>query len=153
MGFANRGKYAEDKLHDYMKWWSQDDTHREASRLVDTKAAGRIIKAAKADFEYFARAYRDVHGLLEVKQTEHDYRLERAKVPQLPSLRKRQKCGGQCFVVVYHANVKAWRALSVPYLTDTGDKGSWDLRAVPTYSTCWEALGAQDAEVFVPWAK
>lgn len=163
MGFSNRGKYAEDKVHAYLTWWAHDNPHREASRLVDTKAAGRIIKAAKADFEYFSHAHGTnkagvkvwdrCHGLIEVKQTEHDYRLERAKVTQLPTLRKRDKCGGRCYVVVYHSGVKAWRCLTIDYLANNGDKGSWDLRLVQTAPTCWEALRYEAPEVFVPWAK
>lgn len=153
MGFANRGKYAEDKAHAYLQWWAGADPHCEASRLVDTKAAGRIIKAAKADFEYFTgRGSASQHGLIETKQTEHDYRLERAKVTQLPNLRKREKCGGRCYVLVYHSTIKAWRCLSVPYLVEGGDKGSWNLSAVPTFPTCWQALGDQ-SWVFPPWAK
>lgn len=140
MAFANRGKFAEDKAHDYLKFWASAGTHREASRLVDTKAAGRIIKAAKADFEYFIKLSAGVHGLLEVKQTEHDYRLDRSKVPQLPSLRKRDKVGGRCYVAVYHSTIKCWRAVTVEWLANNGDKGSWNLSATPTFKTVGEAL-------------
>jgi len=157
MAFANRGKYAEDKVHDYLRWWAGDETHREASRLVDTKSAGRIIKAAKADFEYFARVPQPIahiaHGLIETKQTEHEYRLERSKVTQLASLRKRDKCGGKCYVIVYHTAIKCWRAISVDWLMSNGDKGSWNLQAIPTFATAGEALGDVSYGVFMPQAK
>ena len=58
-----------------------------ALHALDTKAAGRIVKAAKADFEFFYFPTNSVYaffGLLEVKETEHEYRLQRAKVSQLP---------------------------------------------------------------------
>lgn len=144
--FAHRGTYAEDTVGAYLKWWESHDTHHEANRLLDTKAAGRIVKAAKGDFDYFAGS-NGTHGLIEVKQTEHDYRLQRSKVPQLPSLRKREKCGGRCFVVVYHSNLRVWRALTVPYLMDEGDKGSWNLMALPTFDKCCGAL-AYMSDVF-----
>lgn len=154
MNYSNRGKYAETKVDAYLKWWQGDDTVREASRLVDSKAAGRIIKAAKADFEYFCVSNGvNVHGLIEVKQTEHAYRLARPHLTQLPNLRKRDKCGGDCYVVVYHSEIRAWRCLSVGWLMSNGDKGSWNLSAVPTFDTCFRALGHKDPEVFTPWTK
>jgi penicillin-binding protein-related factor A (putative recombinase) len=154
MAFANRGKYAEDKVHEYLQWWSKDDTHREANRLVDTKSAGRVIKASKADFDYYSdcRGRRD-HGLIEAKQTEHEYRIARDKVPQLPAMRKRDKCGGISYVLVYHTTIKAWRAPTVDYMANNGDKGSWDLRAMPTFGTCWEALGSLNIDLFPEWVK
>lgn len=150
MAFANRGKFAEDKMHAYLQWWSSEDPHREASRLVDSKAAGRIIKAAKADFEYFVKTpEHGLHGLIETKQTEHAYRLERSKVPQLASLRKRDKCGGKCYVVVYHSLIKCWRAVSVEWLMANGDKGSWNLQAIPTFPTASGALSDASYGMFL----
>lgn len=148
MGFADRGLYAESKVKSYLEWWVALDTHREFNRLVDTKAAGRIIKAAPADFEYFGIGGDGVaqHGLIEVKQTEHEYRLARDKVSQLPRLRKREKCGGTSYVLVYHSTVKRWRCVGVAYLANGGDKGSWNLSEEPTFTTCADALAHRD-----PW--
>lgn len=142
MAFANRGVFAEEKVKDYLDGWQARDPYREASRLTDSKAAGRIIKAAAADFEYFSAELetKRMHGLIEVKETEHGYRLARDKVPQLPRLRKRQKCGGQCFVLSYHSKLKVWRVMTTPYLANTGDTGSWNLTNLPTFKTCGEAL-------------
>ncbi len=143
MGFANRGVYAESKVQAYLQWWASMDTHREFNRLVDTKAAGRIIKSAPADFEYFCSGTYEVsHGLIEVKQTEHEYRLARDKVPQLPRLRKREKCGGESYVLIFHSTLKKWRCVGVPYLAEGGDKGSWNLTEVPTFTTCGDALAS-----------
>lgn len=142
MGFANRGEYAEGKVREYLAKWQKATNYREANRLTDTKSAGRIIKSAAADFEYFLEDCigKPQHGLIEVKQTEHDYRLARDKVPQLAWLRKREKCGGRSFVVVYHSTIKRWRIVSVPYLANEGDKGSWNLQEFPAYVTCGDAL-------------
>jgi hypothetical protein len=159
MAFANRGSGSEKKVKEFLEAWQEADTHREFSRLTDAKAAGRIIKAAAADFEYFCALPkvnswgRDdgeevVHGLIEVKETEHEYRLGRDRLTQLARLRKRNKCGGTCYVVVYHSTLKAWRVLRVGWLTNNGDKGSWDLRCIPTYSTCQLAMHAEAPEVF-----
>ncbi len=151
--FANRGKKSEDAMAKYLSEWSGPT--REANRLTDSKAAGRIIKAAAADFEYFcavpqkddwSKPIEDLtmHGLIEVKETEHEYRLGRDKVPQLARLRKRAKCGGVCLVAIHHSTLKVWRVVDSDYLANTGDKGSWNLTLVPTYADLATAM----AEVY-----
>lgn len=141
--FANRGIKAEAVMAKFLKDWATG-VCREANRLTDSKAAGRIVKAAAADFEYFCPS---AHGLIEVKETKHDYRLARDKLPQLARLRKREQCGGTCVVAVLHSETGVWRILSVPYLTSTGDKGSWDLREVPTFNSLAMAMG-ENSRVF-----
>lgn len=151
--FANRGAKAEKATQEYLAAWAQGHLHREYNRLVDTKAAGRIIKSACADFEFFTvgtdtmQAF-STHGLIEVKETEHEYRLARDKVPQLPRLRKRAYCGGFCCVLVLHSTLGKWRALSAPRLAVTGDKGSWNLTDEPSFDTPGEALKGLFPEVF-----
>lgn len=146
--FANRGKKAEDAVQKALTQWALESPNREFNRLVDSKAAGRTIKAAAADFEYFylEEGYeaRHSHGLIEVKETQHEYRLARDKVPQLARLRKRSKCGGFCFVLVLHSTTGLWRVLTVRELTEGGDKGSWDLREYPTHTSATAALEHAD---------
>lgn len=137
---ADRGKSAEDAVHNFLKVWQAGDAQREMNRLLDTKAAGRIVKSAAADFEFFDGTHQPAFGLIEVKETQHLFRLERAKVPQLPRLRKRAKCGGVCLVLVHHAAAKKWRCVAASYLAATGDKGSWNLTDVLSYDTPGEAL-------------
>jgi hypothetical protein len=151
---ANRGKVGEDIVQKYLTAWMAANTKREFARLVDTKSAGRIIKAADADFAYWCVsegvAY---HGLIEVKETEHGYRLGRDRLTQLPRMRKREKCGGRSFVLVLHTTLGKqgkWRAMGVPYLTDTGDKGSWNLSNLPLCDSAQEALATMDDVVFPP---
>jgi len=140
---ANRGALAEKAVAKFLADWSGPT--REANRLVDSKAAGRIIKAAAADFEFFCP---EGHGLIEVKQTEHEFRLSRDKVPQLPRLRKRANCGGESLVVVYHSVLGAWRVVHSHYLESTGDKGSWNLSRVPCFNTVQGALSYANCKVF-----
>lgn len=135
--FANRGKKSEDAMSKFLSAWALTHPNREANRLTDSKAAGRIIKAAAADFEYFCKAG---HGLIEVKETEHEYRLARDKVPQLARLRKRTHCGGVCFVAVFHSTLRKWRIVDATYLAATGDKGSWNLGDVAAYDDLTTAM-------------
>lgn len=142
MSKSNTGVWAEKQIQKHLEGWVAADSHREANRLTDAKAAGRIIKAAAADFEYFCLTLSGDRrfGLIEVKETEHDYRIGRDRITQLPRMRKRDKCGGQSYVVVYHTKIKLWRCVTVGFLASTGDKGSWNLTECPTFETCGEAL-------------
>ena len=150
--FANRGKKSEDAMAKVLEFWAKDTLssgHREANRLVDSKAAGRTIKAAAADFEFFCNMpHGAYHGLIEVKETEHEYRLARDKVPQLARLRKRANCGGVCVVAVFHSTLKLWRVVDASVLAVTGDKGSWNLGHVPTHKNLAEALAESHPEVW-----
>ncbi len=154
--FADRGGKAEKAVQNYLTAWASRSPYREFSRLVDTKAAGRTIKAAAADFEFFCRAQESaplpgVHGLIEVKETQHDYRLGRDRITQLGRLRKRHKCGGLCFVLVHHSETGQWRCLDVEFLMADNDKGSWDLRSVPQYPSVAEALSQHPTQMFEVW--
>ncbi|VTU31833.1 hypothetical protein H4CHR_02888 [Variovorax sp. PBS-H4] len=143
--FADRGKEAENAASKYLSQWASGYANREFNRLVDTKAAGRIIKASKADFEFFYFPTNSVFaffGLLEVKETEHDYRLERAKVSQMPRLVKHMKCGGTCHVLVHHKTIDKWRCINALWMRDNGDKGSWNIAEFPAFDTPGEALRA-----------
>lgn len=137
--FADRGKDAEKKVHEALTTWVGDIGSREFNRLMDTRAAGRIVKAAAADFEFFSAG---IHGLIEAKETEHEFRLQRSKITQIPRLRKRALAGGVCLVLIYHSTLKLWRAVAVDYLLDGGDKGSWDLRNVDTHESAGAALAS-----------
>ena len=101
--FADRGKVCEDKVHDALKRWEAQDTgNREVNRLLDSRAAQRIVKSAPADFDFYGES---CFGLIEAKETKHEYRLARDKVPQLARLRKRGNAGGVCGVVIYHSTL------------------------------------------------
>lgn len=141
--FADRGKTAESAAQKFLARWADGHSAREFNRLVDTKAAGRIIKAAPADFEYFALDNGEpTHGLIEVKETEHEFRLARSKVSQLPRLVKREKAGGRCFVLVLHSTTKVWRCISATWLQANGDKGSWHLGHHSAHATPEAALAS-----------
>lgn len=141
--FADRGKAAENAANKYLSLWAGGHANREFHRLVDSKAAGRIIKASKADFEFFYFPTDSVFaffGLLEVKETEHEYRLARSKVSQMPGLIKHMKCGGTCLVLVHHSTFGRWRCIDARWMRDNGDKGSWNLAEFPAFETPGEAL-------------
>lgn len=144
---SNKGAGAEAKVQEFLDRWSASSTSNEANRLVDTKAAGRVIKAAAADFEFFSFDGLDTcHGLIEVKETEHEYRLSKNRLTQFARLRKRAKCGGLIFVLVYHSTLQRWRCMTDVDLGPISAQGSWDLRHIATFKTAEEALQAES-----PW--
>lgn len=151
--FADRGQGAErDVQRDLEAWRSERAATTEVNRLVDTKAAGRTIKAAAADFDFYTvhpSSGVSFHGLLEVKETLHDYRLGRDRITQLPRLRLRAKCGGKCAVLIYHSNLNKWRVLEAATLHQWGDKGSWNMSELPLYATPLQALQGLFPEVFL----
>lgn len=151
--FADRGLAAEKAVQKYLEWWQSLSVYREYNRLPDTKAAGRIIKAAPADFEFFATSGGGMDeckafGLIEVKETKHEFRLARDKITQLPRMRKRAKCGGTCPVLILHSELDLWRIVLAPDLMEFGDQGSWDLRNFRTFTTPGAALNSLRPFVF-----
>ena len=142
--FADRGAVAEKAAQKFLTDWAQHPG-REFQRMVDSKAAGRIIKAAAADFEFYCRVgseERPCFGLIEVKETRHAFRLERKRITQMARLRKRANCGGICLVLIYHSTENLWRCLNITtLLADNGEgAGSWDLSKVPTFNSVEHAL-------------
>lgn len=147
--FADRGQVAEKAVQKYLDAWQSRSPRREYERLVDTKAAGRVIKAASADFAFYSNDGMIArHGLIEVKETEHEYRLGKDRISQLPRLRKRAQAGGLCVVLVFHSKLDVWRWLDAKSLIEWGDKGSWNMTEIPTHKTPGEALADFTGGVF-----
>jgi len=104
-------------------------------RLPDARAARGFLAAQPADYLWWRKPY---GGYLEVKATQHGYRLPKDKVRQINLLHKHALAGAQCFVLVHHYLSGQWRAVDVNNL----DQGvsSWDLSPHSTYNTPAEAL-------------
>jgi hypothetical protein len=146
---ANRGKPTEDAVAKALATWQGQRMDREFNRLVDSKAAGRIIKAAAADFEFFIGELEQTHhGLIEAKETEHEFRIARPKITQLPALRRRRLAGGRCYVVIYHSTIRKYRSVSGHWLDTNGDKGSWNLERIPAFDTPIDALNWASSGLF-----
>lgn len=132
---ADRGKWAEKQVQGFLAACSAQNAHLDWERLPDSRSSMGRVAAQVADFAFFTV---DAHGVIEVKTCAHDFRLARAKLSQLPRMRKRFLAGGRCFVVVYHSTTKKWRKVPIQLL----DQGatSWDLAGFTEYDTVAEAL-------------
>jgi hypothetical protein len=132
---ANRGKAEEKEVHEFLKRLSASRADFDFLRLPDARSAMGRVAAMPADFEAFTPSG---HYLLEVKSSEHDYRLARDKVTQLPMMRKRILAGGRSIVLVYHSMIKKWRRVNVGVLDPTAP--SWDLSTFAMYDSAEAAL-------------
>lgn len=137
---ANRGKGAEKQVHDYLKEISARRARFDFERLPDARAAMGRFKSMVADFEFFLPG---VHGVIEVKETKHSFRITKDKLEQLPRLQKRAMCGGLAIVLIYFSSPKVWRAMLATDLKV--GLPSWDLSLYQTYATPAEALSQWEA--------
>ena len=132
---ANRGKWAEAQAHDYLKGLSARRAKFDFERMPDARAAMGRFKSMIGDFEFFLPG---IHGVLEVKETKHSFRIAKDKLEQLPRLQKRAMCGGTCIVLVYFSAPGLWRAFLATDLKI--GLPSWDLSLYQTFGTAAEAL-------------
>jgi hypothetical protein len=115
----SRGKVAEGKVAAALK----NAPECVAKRIPDAKAGSFVAVAGDFSVKYEGKAY-----LLEVKQTDHAFRLPHGNVSlrQIALMRKSMMVGVICWVLVYHASLDAWRLVDVEFLR-TRIGGSWDL--------------------------
>jgi hypothetical protein len=142
MGFADRGKEAEKKVKTFLQAVSERIAAFNYERLPDARSAGGRFPAVICDFLV---QFRGTLYLLEVKQTERDYRLAYDKVDQLPKLMMWELSGSIGIVMVYHSTIKKWRIMFADELSERQVDGtaSWDLREFELYNSVHEALDAR----------
>lgn len=123
---ANRGKVAEKLVKRQLEKLSLQ-SNTASYRLPDAHAGS--FQATLADF---LLVHKGVMYLLEVKETQHDYRLPVANYSpdQVARMRRFQLAGAEAHVLIYHANLSKWRTAPVDYFL-TREGGSWDLRNLP----------------------
>lgn len=132
---ANRGKWAEARAQEYLGQLSNARAEFDFERLPDARAAMGRFKSQIADFAFFMPG---LHGVIEVKETKHSFRLAKDKLEQLPRMHKRALAGGLCIVLIYFSGPRKWRAVRAIEL-EVG-LPSWDLSLYQTFDTAAEAL-------------
>lgn len=140
---AVRGKYAEEKVRDVLKLMSAKDIGFDFERNYDARSSmGRIPRRA-GDYTLY---YRGGHGLLEVKQLAHAFRLPAKNFDKkkFPILNKRRLAGGVVWVIVYFTPIDAWRIISFDYFDGDRDATSWDLSQFPTFPSALAAMASED---------
>ena len=90
---GSRGKYAEKKVAEWLDRMGTRHATFDWSRIYDARSAGGRFPSRPGDYEFFAPG---LHGLIEVKEVEHDFRLPAKNFDkkQIARLYKRQPPAG-----------------------------------------------------------
>lgn len=135
---GQRGKATEKAVEKVLTRWNNEVLEFAWHRLPDTRSARSFLKAQPADY-YLAVMGEAYH--LEAKESQHEFRLAKDKVAQLPVLRKFAIAGMPFAVVVHHTTLDKWRC--IPHSFFDGDiPPSWDLRQFPLLDSAEAALMA-----------
>lgn len=134
MSAANRGKYAEKKVRDWLKAKSENSATFDFYRFPDARAGS--FNTVPADFEVVSngKCY-----LLEVKEVQHSTRLgyQNFSVDQVARMRRRVLAGGFAWVLLCHwsqdNSKRFWRKIPLEtfYNRPGGSSSSWDLQGHP----------------------
>lgn len=142
---GQRGKRAEKSVRDHFEKLNEQYATFCYERLPDARAAMGRIKKQMADYLCWWRDTDEVGDYdfryqvpLEVKSTEHDYRLAKDKLEQLPKLKKVAMAGAFPHVLVHFKAIDKWRIAPADYF-ESGVP-SWDMRDLPTFESAQAAL-------------
>lgn len=133
---GKRGKVAEKLVQKHFDYLNNSLVAFVYDRLPDSRAARGLIQAQLCD--YFATAAGTTFAV-EVKETDHAYRLAKDKLPQLPKLRKSALAGRVPLIVIYHAQLKKWRCLPIAFFAGPIPP-SWDMTPMPLFDRLEDAL-------------
>lgn len=136
---GSRGKYAEGLVKTYLTGRSETVASFDFERILDARSAGGRFPSRPGDFGFFSPMG---HGLIEVKEVDHEFRLphKNFSVEQIGKLRKRQWAGGLIIILVYHKPTKLWRMPELEFF-EKREGGSWDLTEYPTSKSHKDLLG------------
>lgn len=130
MAVSNTGKQAEAAVQTALK--SVSLPCFDWQRMYDATSARGAFMAQVGDFEVFLP---DRHGVIEVKSTQHGYRLAKSAFSdgQRAKLARRMAAGGRIGVLVLHHTTGVWRFVPYNLCHETFATGhaSLDLRHLP----------------------
>jgi hypothetical protein len=141
MSTANRGKTSEKAVAKYLTEMGANNATFDWHRQYDAKSAGGKFPAQPGDYAFYSLIN---HGLIEVKEVDHDFRLPKKNFEndKIARLYKRQLAGGKICVVISFTTTKKWRNVPFEYFRERLVQPSWDLSEFPTYDSATEALDA-----------
>jgi len=135
---GQRGKAAESAVRALLEKLNSYPTF-DWSRIYDARSAGGKFPSRPGDFEFF---FPGTHGLIEVKEVDHDFRLPAKNFDkgQIAKLRKRHMAGGIIIILVQHTTTKKWRRVDLNWIAQRLDQPSWDLQEFNLFNNAREAL-------------
>ncbi len=136
---GQRGKVAEAAVKKFLVGLKERKLAFDFERKYDARSAGGRFQSQAGDFGFFSPSE---HGLIEVKEVAHEYRLPKKNfgADQRARLKIRELAGGVVVILVYHLPLKRWRVL--PLSAFYVEEPSWDLSKYPDYANVSEALEA-----------
>jgi hypothetical protein len=138
MSKADQGKPAEADVRKYLEAYDRKVLAFDFSRNYDARSAGGRFQRQTGDFQFFMPA---MHGVIEVKEVKHDYRLPHGNYdePKVAKCYKRMLAGGKILVLINHTTTGLWRM--PPFSVFRKREGvSWDLSDYRTYESAADAL-------------
>lgn len=130
---GQRGVTAQKTAEAHLKYLNTRVASFTFERMPDARAAMGRAKKAVSDYLCWWKPVGTpaLNVPLEVKSTEHDYRLPGNNLTQLPKLKLLAKCGANPYVVVWFKGINKWRIAPISFF-ETG-LPSWDMRELPVY--------------------
>lgn len=149
---ASRGKKAEEAVSKFLKRQKDNIASFDYQRQYDARSAGGRFQSQVGDYLLFrARKYQTErgeelytirHGVLEIKQVHHDFRLpnKNFSAEQIAKIRRREMAGADALILVFHTTTQTWRAPPFSIFRDEPNAPSWDLSPYHAFETTAEAL-------------
>lgn len=131
---GKRGKVAEGLARQFLEdLHLARPTEFDWYRLPDARMAGGRFPAQIADFEIF---FPHRHGILEVKEIDHEFRLPQKNFAQKKHARiqRRLAVNGIGLLAVYHTPTQVWRFPDIVAIMADGKAASWDLSEYRQFS-------------------
>jgi hypothetical protein len=138
-GIGQRGKGAEKEVRAFLERLNFKYAGFDYSRIYDARSAGGKFPSRPGDFEFYAPG---LHGLVEVKEVAHHFRLPQKNLDkdQIAKLRKRQLAGGRIYVLINFTVTGLWVSVPIDWLHERAAQPSWDLSGFETYDSAADAL-------------
>jgi hypothetical protein len=136
---ANRGKYAEGKVREYLKVVGLGNKDFDWERKYDARASRGRIPSQTGDFGFYSMGQ---FGVIEAKEVHHDFRLPKKNFDpeKWGRLQLRRWAGGSVIILVCHMTTKLWRMPDFDFFLARRDQPSWDLSEFPTFKKVSDAL-------------
>lgn len=136
---GQRGKSAEADVREHLEHLRKSKWHFDFERKYDARSARGRFPSQTGDYGFFIPG---MHGIIEVKEVHHDFRLPQKNFSkdQIARCRIREMSGSQIIVIVKHTTTGLWRVPQFDIFRDNPTAASWVLTPYREYASAREAL-------------
>lgn len=159
MNKGSKGKWAEDKVRDWLKKRAAGRASFAFNRILDARSArGAMSNPQPGDFQWFEDTGKELivhdeqrvypitrNGLIEVKSVIHTHLLPYGNFneDQVGRMRIRAMAGSEALVLVAFRpenHVPYWRTAPLEFFEERIRRGSWDMSEINAYTHCDDIL-------------